>query len=84
MVALCLSIFCFIINLPLGYWRKRVRKFSFQWFAAIHAAVPIIIAIRVASGISYKFAPVFVALAVAGQLLGGKIKAPRRTPKNFG
>lgn len=30
----------FLVNVPFGYWRAGVRKFSPAWFVAIHAAVP--------------------------------------------
>jgi len=29
----------FLLNLPFGYWRQNVRKFSFQWFLAVHLPV---------------------------------------------
>jgi hypothetical protein len=72
MKILALSAFCFFVNLPLGFWRKRTRKFSAAWFIAIHAAVPLIIAVRLLSGVSNFFIPLFIALAVLGQLAGGK------------
>jgi hypothetical protein len=72
MKILALSAFCFFVNLPLGFWRKRTRKFSAAWFIAVHAAVPLIIAVRLLSGVSNFFIPLFIALAVLGQLAGGK------------
>jgi hypothetical protein len=75
MIALTLSILSFTANIPLGYWRKRVKKFSLQWFAAVHAAVPLIIAARLFFGVSNWLIPLFIALSVAGQLAGGKVYA---------
>jgi hypothetical protein len=36
----------FIINIPFGYWRANVRRYSLQWFLAIHIPVPFIISLR--------------------------------------
>jgi hypothetical protein len=72
MKILALSAFCFFVNLPLGFWRKKNKKFSVAWFIAIHAAVPFIIAVRLLSGVSNFFIPLFIALAVLGQLAGGR------------
>ena len=43
----------FVLNIPFGYWRANVRKFSTQWFLAIHIPVPFIIALRLLSGIGF-------------------------------
>ncbi|WP_218076147.1 hypothetical protein [Desulfuribacillus stibiiarsenatis] len=61
------------MNIPLGIWRAGARKFSVRWFAAIHIAVPMIYYIRITTGISPWIIPVLIAMAVAGQLVGGKI-----------
>ena len=39
-------VFTFAVNIPFGYWRESVRKFSPAWFVAVHAAVPLVIAVR--------------------------------------
>jgi len=43
----------FLLNIPFGYWRAHVRKFSTQWFLAIHIPVPFIVALRLLSGIGF-------------------------------
>jgi hypothetical protein len=43
----------FLLNIPFGYWRAHVRKFSAQWFLAIHIPVPFIVALRLLSGIGF-------------------------------
>jgi hypothetical protein len=63
-----------VINLPFGYFRQKTKKFSFKWFLCIHLPIPLIFLARVSSHLSYKFIPVFVAAAVTGQILGGKIE----------
>ena len=48
-----ISLSVFILNIPFGYWRFNVRRFSFQWFMAIHVPVPFIVALRILSGIGF-------------------------------
>lgn len=61
-----------MINLPFGYWRAAVRKFSLQWALAIHIPVLLAIAIRVLHEIPFE--PVTVAFTTmalfAGQSAG--------------
>lgn len=63
-----ISIFVFILNIPFGYWRANVRRFSGQWFLAIHIPVPFIIALRLFSGIGFGW-ETYIFL-VAGYFLG--------------
>ena len=65
----------FFLNLPFGYWRVRVRRYSAQWILAIHLPVPIVIACRMVSGLGWHLAtfPVMIGAFVLGQFLGGKI-----------
>ncbi|MEN8138191.1 MAG: hypothetical protein ABFR62_07145 [Bacteroidota bacterium] len=48
-----ISILVFVINIPFGYWRANVRKFSLQWALAIHIPVPFIILLRIYSDIGF-------------------------------
>ncbi|MDF1576147.1 MAG: hypothetical protein P1P86_13245 [Bacteroidales bacterium] len=48
-----ISLLVFLLNIPFGYWRANVRRFSTQWFLAIHIPVPVIIALRLVSGIGF-------------------------------
>lgn len=66
------------LNIPLGMWRVQTRKFSFQWFTAIHLAVPLIYAMRKLAGIPSWAAPFFIAAAVLGQISGGIIRRKRK------
>lgn len=63
----------FALNIPFGYWRANVRKFSLQWVLAIHLPVPVIIVLRIFSGIGFAwFTYVFLVLAFfLGQKYGG-------------
>jgi low affinity Fe/Cu permease len=47
------SCIVFIFNIPFGYWRANVKKFSFQWILAIHIPVPIVIFLRIRSEIGF-------------------------------
>lgn len=66
------------LNIPLGMWRVRTKKFSFSWFISIHIAVPLIYFIRVSEGLAYWTIPIFIALAVLGQLFGGRISVSKK------
>ena len=52
---LFISIIVFALNIPFGYWRANVRRFSAQWFLAIHIPVPIIIALRMLSHVGFSW-----------------------------
>ncbi len=60
-------------NLPLGFWRATTRKFSWQWFAAVHLSVPFIIAMRLFLHVPIVYIPLTLGLAVAGQIVGSRI-----------
>ena len=60
-------------NVPLGMWRRRLRRFSPAWFVAIHASIPVLVAMRLAFVPAYWVVPPEIALAVAGQLVGARL-----------
>jgi len=64
----------FVLNLPFGLWRARVRRFSWPWILAIHLPVPLIIALRIYGGLGWRFItfPVLIGAFFAGQFAGGK------------
>jgi hypothetical protein len=47
------SLLVFILNIPFGYWRINVRKFSLHWVLAIHIPVIIVIALRFLTPIGF-------------------------------
>jgi hypothetical protein len=71
-----------LVNLPFGYWRAGVRKFSVPWFVAVHAPVPVAVLLRWKAGLGFRLAtlPVFVAAYFAGQLLGGRLRKRGASP----
>ena len=76
-----LSIIIFLLNIPFGYWREGCKKFSLNWFLAVHLPVPIIVAMRLLLGIKLTL-PIFllfVASFFSGQLLGAIFRKRRTT-----
>jgi hypothetical protein len=67
------ALLVFLVNIPFGYWRASVPKKSKQWFLAIHIPVPIVIALRLVSGIGFALwsYPLMVGAFFLGQLAGG-------------
>lgn len=78
--ALIASLAVFALNVPFGLWRARSRKFSLPWFLAIHVPVPLVVAVRIVSGIGFRpyTYPVLVGAFFLGQWVGGRIR--RRLP----
>jgi hypothetical protein len=65
-----------LLNLPFGYWRAGARKFSLRWFLAVHVPVPLVIGLRLVSGIGWQMVtfPVVIGAFFGGQFLGGLFK----------
>jgi len=61
-----------VLNLPFGYWRAGVPKFSVRWFVATHAPVPLVVGMRLATGVRFHWStiPVLVVAFFFGQYLG--------------
>jgi hypothetical protein len=70
------ALLVFLINLPFGYWRASVRKMSRQWFLAVHIPVPLVIALRIYSGLGFKLLsfPVIIGAFFLGQFVGGRLR----------
>ena len=69
------ALIVFLFNVPFGYWRANVKKFSLQWALAIHIPVPFVVALRFLSGIGFAFItyPVLVFAFFAGQFAGAML-----------
>lgn len=78
---LILTVATMVTNLPFGYWREGVRRFSPAWFAAVHAAVPIVVALRLMLGVEWRLAtlPLLLIAYFAGQLLGARWRRRRKS-----
>ena len=75
-----LLLFAFVVNLPFGYWREGVAKFSPAWFVAVHAAVPLIFVFRSWLEMPFDWAvlPFAVAAYFAGQAVGAVSRRHRQ------
>ena len=76
-----ISAIILIFNIPFGYWRQSVRKFSLQWILAIHLPVPVVIALRLLSGLGFQFItyPALVGSFFLGQFIGARIYKRRES-----
>ena len=63
-----------VLNLPLGYAREGFRKYSAGWFLCVHLSVPLIAYLRLSHHVGAWAIPVFVACALAGQIVGGRLR----------
>ena len=79
---LLVALAAFGVNIPLGCLRAGVRKFSPAWFLYVHLSIPLIILLRLSLGLGYAFIPIFIAMAVAGQLVGGRMRNVCTVGKN--
>jgi|GEM_PF-418705 hypothetical protein len=69
---LLVALLTFLVNIPFGYWRAKVKKFSKEWFLAIHLPVPLIVAFRLLFGVHLNIPTVivFVVSFFLGQRVG--------------
>jgi len=74
------TIAVFVLNIPFGYWRGRVRKFSLQWFLAVHLPVPGVIALRFLGGLGFQWFtyPFLVGAFFLGQFAGAKFAKKKK------
>jgi len=65
----------YLLNIPFGYWRGNVKKFSLQWALAIHIPVPFVILLRIYSGMGFELYtyPILVGAFFLGQYSGNKL-----------
>jgi hypothetical protein len=71
------TFFVFVLNIPFGYWRINVKKFSLQWVLAIHIPIPFIISLRLLTPIGFAwYTYIFlVAAFILGQKSGSLLHA---------
>jgi len=75
-----LALIVLIINIPFGYWQANVRRYSFQFFLAIHIPVLLIILFRILSATGFELATLFYTVPAffLGQYAGSKIYSFRK------
>jgi len=64
-------------NVPLGVWREHTKKFSPQWFAAVHAAVPFIAMLRKSVNMPRTVMVFTIAASILGQTIGSRAERIR-------
>lgn len=71
-----MAVITFLLNLPMGYWRQGVRKFSWQWVVAIHAMVPVIILMRRMMDIGFVWWTFLITVPCyfGGQFVGARLR----------
>ena len=72
----------FILNLPFGYWRQGVKKFSLQWFLAIHIPIPFVVFLRLYFELGFQWwtYPFMIFAFFLGQWVGARIRKKRDIP----
>jgi hypothetical protein len=75
MKLILISLIVLIVNIPFGYWRASVDRFSWRWFLAIHIPVLFVIGLRLAShlGFAWYTYVVMITAFFLGQKIGGLI-----------
>ena len=65
-----------LVNVPFGFWRAGVQKFSLPWFLAVHGPVPIVVALRLFFHVGFGLStfPVLVGMYFSGQFVGGLLQ----------
>ena len=78
---LLISLLVLALNVPFGYWRANVKRFSLQWYLAIHVPVVFVVTLRIVFHLGFAWYTYVFMLAAffMGQKFGGHlIKRARR------
>ena len=77
---LIVTVLTFLLNLPFGYWRSGVKKFSAPWFLYVHLPIPFIVLMRYKFDLGFKWwtYPFLVGAFFLGQLTGKYIGNRRK------
>jgi len=65
-----LALLALAVNVPLGYLRRRARRYSWQWFVWIHLSIPLLATCRILSGFGWVVVPRLILATVARQVEG--------------
>ncbi|NLI36947.1 MAG: hypothetical protein GX416_10610 [Bacteroidales bacterium] len=69
---LVVAIIALYLNVLLGKYRVHFRKMSIKWWLIIHASIPVIIPLRIYLNTPKITIPLFIGLAVTGQIIGSR------------
>lgn len=69
-----------LFNMPFGYWRASVKKFSLKWFLAVHLPIPFIVFLRFHFHLGFQLYtyPFLVGAFFLGQFIGAKVYKRRK------
>jgi len=69
---LLVAFLTFLVNIPFGYWRAKLKPLSKEWFLAVHLPVPLIVVFRLLFGVHLNIPTfiVFVIFFFLGQKFG--------------
>lgn len=70
-----------VVNIFLGIYRARFRKMTLMWWLIIHASIPMIIPLRIWLDTPKIAIPLFILLAVIGQMIGSRMLAKNQSRK---
>lgn len=71
-----------LLNIPFGTWREHTKKFSPEWFLAVHATIPLIAPLRKAVLMPRWAIALTIASAIAGQYTGARLERMRLAAKS--
>ena len=66
-----------VLNVPFGMWREHTRKFSPEWFLAVHATIPFVAMTRQGIGMPKTVIFLTIASAILGQAFGARLERQR-------
>lgn len=66
-----------LLNVPLGALRDHCRKFSPEWFLAVHATIPFVAMFRKAVLMPKYAMAITIAAAIGGQMVGARLERRR-------
>jgi len=74
------TLITFFFNIPWGYWRASVKKFSWRWFLAVHLPIPLIVFLRFYFKLGFKLYtyPFLVGAFFLGQYVGARYYKKRK------
>ena len=76
MIWLFVVVLVIALNVPFGYWRENVGKFSAAWFLSVHLPIPVIIFFRIHFRLGWGLStfPLLIGAYFLGQVLGARIR----------
>lgn len=69
-----ICVLTFGLNMIFGYFRGKQKKFSFKWFLYIHLSIPFVAFARISSHLEWRYIPIFLVTAIAGQVFGARVE----------